>query len=531
MCYACSDFFEPSNQTILKGDNYMKELSEMYAGYMGITTKLQAIGDKSIYLNDTRGELLEITENSSGDLYSIYNYEKDLKGNIYADPAPYYDVIIACNDYLFKIKEYRENRSGYDLNHYKGLVSCALRVKAWTYLTMGKIYGQVVWFDDPLFELEDIADESKFQVKNLEEIIDACVQLLENGYDIVDKATYDMPWYEWISSDADIEDVGLYTFWDIMAPPYFVLAAELALWQERYQDVVDLILPKMDEAFASSSSRSSTCKYMRNAGYNWEKIFQQDRPATHAAVAVICYDYTKGQTNQMLKHFGTESPNEYLLKPSVYGMERYKDSITNPGGNTKVDTRYIAFTLDDSGRRIFRKYRGRQTSRTYAYQDDVHIYMYHSAELYFMLMESLNHLGRYNEMYALMNEGVDYYFPGGDVSWAGFTDNWTATTRSYGDRGIRTVMGMPNRELKIAGSEDIKKYNDLQILDEILLDLAGEGKTYPAMLRIARRYNDYNIIADRVVPKYEERAEEIRAKIHDGGYFIYWDLFSYKNSK
>lgn len=57
-CASCSDFFEPDNNTILRGDDYMRENSELYAGFLGIVTKVQAIGDKAIYLTDTRAELL-----------------------------------------------------------------------------------------------------------------------------------------------------------------------------------------------------------------------------------------------------------------------------------------------------------------------------------------------------------------------------------------------------------------------------------------------------------------------------------------
>ena len=96
---SCSDFFEPNNDTTLNGDRYIKEGSELYSGFLGIITKIQAIGDKAIYLTDMRGELLEPTENTPADLYSIYNYDDDLSGNTYADPAKYYDEIIACNDY------------------------------------------------------------------------------------------------------------------------------------------------------------------------------------------------------------------------------------------------------------------------------------------------------------------------------------------------------------------------------------------------------------------------------------------------
>jgi len=89
---ACSDFFEPENNTMLKGDDYIKEASEMYAGFLGVATKMQAIGDKAIYLTDSRAEMLIPTDRDV-DMYALYNYESDLTGNTDADPAKYYDWI------------------------------------------------------------------------------------------------------------------------------------------------------------------------------------------------------------------------------------------------------------------------------------------------------------------------------------------------------------------------------------------------------------------------------------------------------
>lgn len=104
---ACSDFFEPDNNTMLKGDDYIKEASEMYAGFLGVATKMQAIGDKAIYLTDSRAEMMIPTDRDV-DMYALSNYESDLTGNKYADPAKYYDLIISCNDYLQKIYEFKQ---------------------------------------------------------------------------------------------------------------------------------------------------------------------------------------------------------------------------------------------------------------------------------------------------------------------------------------------------------------------------------------------------------------------------------------
>lgn len=43
---ACSDFFEPDNNTMLKGDDYIKEASEMYAGFLGVERKCRLLATK-----------------------------------------------------------------------------------------------------------------------------------------------------------------------------------------------------------------------------------------------------------------------------------------------------------------------------------------------------------------------------------------------------------------------------------------------------------------------------------------------------
>ncbi len=70
------------------------------------------------------------------------------------------------------------------------------------------------------------------------------------------------------------------------------------------------------------------------------------------------------------------------------------------------------------------------------------------------------------------------------------------------------------------------RINDMAILDESMLEFAAEGKVYPMMNRMAVRYNDPKIIADRVCPKYEAvgKDAEIRAKIMAGGFWVPYDL-------
>src|SRR5574344_1176536 len=105
---SCGDFYTPDTDDELNGNDYISSKTEMYTGFVGIMTKLQAVGDKEILLTDTRADLLEPTTQSTSELISLYNYAPNLTGNSYADPAGYYDVIIACNDYLSKMTEFKQ---------------------------------------------------------------------------------------------------------------------------------------------------------------------------------------------------------------------------------------------------------------------------------------------------------------------------------------------------------------------------------------------------------------------------------------
>jgi starch-binding outer membrane protein, SusD/RagB family len=528
---SCSDYFKSETNDALLGEDYITSETEMYTGYLGIVTKMQAIGDKAIYLTDTRGELLEPTSNASAELISIYNYVQDTVSNGYADPAGYYDVIIACNDYLTNMKEYHENYSeSINEDYYDCLVSSTLRVKAWTYLTIAKIYGKALWFDDPMVKIQNLNDTSKFVLKDLDGVVASCKSLLTTGFDGVD-GTLTFSWYKWLDPETALAD-SEYRYWDYMTPDYAGLYAELCLWSGDYSTAATLLLDALNEQI--STSIVDGCPWIRNTTLNgnYATIWNYASPYPRETVSAIIYSYANNQTNSLLKHFGTEYPNEYLLKPSTVGMARFSDATFDPVGAGTEKRGSVTFSTNSSGKYYISKFRPNSNVRTYPYQDDVHIYIYRASEYHFMLAEALNNLGRFTEAAALINNGVGGAFPNGGVTWDGFTDYWTSSTplgtRKYYNVGIRGTFSLAARSFlttaTTATMDSVKKYNDKAIMDEMMLEFPCEGKTYPAMVRVARRWNDYNIVADRVCPKYGTQAEEIRAKILAGAYFVPWDL-------
>ena len=544
----------------MNGDRYIKEGSELYSGFLGIITKIQAIGDKAIYLTDMRGELLEPTENTPADLYSIYNYDDDLSGNTYADPAKYYDVIIACNDYLQKAKEYRDTHvTTVDDDDYRGLISSTVRLKTWTYLMLAKIYGQAIWFDDPMQSMKDIVSQTP---KNLSELVDECDKLLNTGFDGIN-GTYNMSWNEWLDpANGATSTNDEYKRWNMMVPGYFVLQAEIALWKGDYQKAATTILGEMSRTFALAEYQGNVAniKYMRSGSYgsNYGQQYDSEMPVLTAAESVIMYDYKYNQQNSLLNHF--DRSGSYMMRASVPGSKRFEDITFNPSADATAiktsDARFRAIQeIEKDVEYAIRKYRGFRKSGHSVAHDDTYIMIYHTSDLYFMAIEALNNMGRFEPVSVLMNTGVDPFYGAGVVlgeQWQGLNCNWGLWTtlyagfrRTYADNGVRGILGLGKRvmwqtpedikeeivaEQKLDGLSDedkIKKHNDIELVKEAFLEFPCEGKTYPLMIRVAKRWNDYSFIADFVGQKYESdqaKQAEVKAKIMNGAYFVPWDL-------
>ena len=56
---SCADFFDPTTDDEFSGEDGYSSNTEMYTGFLGIMTKLRAIGDNDILFTEASGELIE----------------------------------------------------------------------------------------------------------------------------------------------------------------------------------------------------------------------------------------------------------------------------------------------------------------------------------------------------------------------------------------------------------------------------------------------------------------------------------------
>lgn len=568
---SCSDFFDPETADALSGDSYMSELNEMATGYLGVLTRMQAAGDKEILLTETRGEMLEPTTQSTAELIALYNYDDNLAGNSYADPSKYYDVVIACNDYIQNMIEFKQNKPELieQTSYYDGLLASAIRVKVWAYITLGEIYGQALWFDDPIIKMEDVSNTDIFTRMTMEQIVERCIALLEQGYQ-GHSAREDFSWVAWVDPE-NVSNLSnsRYRYWDQMTPPYEALLAKCKVWsgaykvrngadgRADYQAVCDLLLPYLEQEWGSFTH------YWKRAGRTsgvLGSIYNYATPNQEESVSAIIYDYTKNQTNRLLYHFSDEYPNAFLLTTNEAARLRYEDTGFTPLGTQTVDQRLGRVTRQHNGHWYVSKFRPHDsTVRANPFQDDVHIYTCRAAELFLWLAESLNHLDRFDAMNRVVNQGftsVDYDMllaiqEGTDSltterqrqQFAGFTTGWAcpSSVDRYGMyTGFRTCLTLADVDLwdERMLSEgktlaDIHRHNDELIRNEWVLEFPVEGKTYPTLNRFAEMYADPTLVSDIVSLKYQAdgRDAQIAAKIQASspvtglpGYWVPWAL-------
>ena len=157
--------------------------------------------------------------------------------------------------------------------------------------------------------------------------------------------------------------------------------------------------------------RSQSIAYLRNAQLlgQWGKFFNYETPYDYESVSAVMYNYQNKQTNSLLKHFDSDYPNKFWLAPAEKAMERFSDKDFDPIGANEEDFRKTYTFKEYNGKWVISKFRPPYNPVRAAYRDDVFVYLYRGAELYLMMAEAFNQLGKKNAVDALINTGVEGY--------------------------------------------------------------------------------------------------------------------------
>jgi hypothetical protein len=521
----CDEFFETKPDDLLEGDKYIESVNELYSGYMGVASKIQLVADHAIFLSELRGDLLEPTANAPQELWDIYNFNNQ-NGNSFTDPKGYYDIIINANDYITKAFNYMsKNPNAVDSAIFKPLIGGAIRFKCWSYLMLAKLYGEAVYFDDPMVKYTNL---SNFQTLDLDGIIDKCIELMNTGINGINgKQT--LQWTEILYPGVATSSQDL--TWNMICPSSELLMMELNLWKGNYQDIVDAAIPYI---YDNGSKRYK----LSNEDYNgeWCQFFYASPVTkTRELINVVPFDYKNNQTNRIISFFSNTYPSKYYLRPTEVAMDRFNNQVQFDGITQTDVYRGNNYTfIQQNGEWVIRKFTRNRETADLIYKNDVHITLYRASDIHLFLIEALNHLGLFQEAQAFLNDGVGAYLS----KYAGslrYPLNNEVYNPSLGTNlGIRRRVNLepvyPDMELDslktIEDSLAYMKEIDELLVEETCMESAGEARSYFAMIRVAKRWNDASILANRVSAKYPiGKQEAVRNHLMDPkNWFVFYDL-------
>lgn len=487
---SCTDFFNPDTDVILLEKDYVGEYGELYSGYMGIAASVQDVADQASFLEGLRGDLLEPTENAPSEIWDVYNHA-DLTNNSFADPKGYYNIILNANDYLEHVFTYRtKNPNILTESAYNGLIGGALRYKAWAYLMLAKIYGEAIYFDEPLTSFVDI---TKYPVLKFDDLIEKCRQLIETGMNGVN-GKGDIQWSSALFPSQGQSATSL--MWDRICPPTECLLAEIYLYQNEFQKAKENCV-----AIIKRGGEQEASYQLNLSEYNGEwKLFGYSF-VRKEHITVAFYDYSLHQTNHFVSYFSNNFPNKYYLRPTTVAMNRFANQ-RNSGGvlNDKYRGVGVSYKLVN-GNWVLQKFlTGNETSDK-IYTNDVQISLYRASEIHMFLVEALIGLGRFEEALAFLNDGIGSYYNATIGKFSPPFEEYpsslyrTSSTSEMANRGIRGRVDLSkvgefafNSKSAIDTLVTMRRLDSL-VVEEASLELAGEAKAYYAMNRMSRRWS------------------------------------------
>ncbi|MBQ9641003.1 MAG: RagB/SusD family nutrient uptake outer membrane protein [Bacteroidaceae bacterium] len=118
---------------------------------MGILQRMQKLADRTILLGEVRADLVEVDPiHASSDIQQLASNTISTE-NTYNSPAEYYSVINSCNIYLAYVDSLYKIYGDF---YYEKEICATKCFRAWCYLELTKVYGEVPFVTEPVLSAE-----------------------------------------------------------------------------------------------------------------------------------------------------------------------------------------------------------------------------------------------------------------------------------------------------------------------------------------------------------------------------------------
>ncbi|MEI6586195.1 MAG: RagB/SusD family nutrient uptake outer membrane protein [Sediminibacterium sp.] len=555
---SCKKTFDLLPQDQLDASQMYRNVYDADAAIVGLYGKFTSLAERYIVLNELRGDMLEYTDNADEYLRQISTHSVTAE-NPYANPRPFYELIVNCNDVLKNFNSMHDAKKMKE-NEFQERYSDVLFLRSFLYLQLGIHYGTVPYVTDALATLDDVNNESKFPKLTFNVLLDSLINVSE-------RATYKD---EYASSSTLAVTVDGYPTQKWFVNKKVVLA-DLNLWKGNYVQAASYYRQVMETGTVGTLNGSYYSMYK----LGWDSNGDIDHYITYSRAGDASTLVTNSQWRIMFElptttegfrrewvwaipfdnKFKPENPfvklfsnigGSYLVKPSKNATDMW-DNEQQKSASAATGTPGIPY--DARGQLSWKNINGQPVVMKFLYnyinnntnlplnvlQKDSKWFLFRQTQLHMRFAEAANRVGRYRLAWGLLNSGIAgaYPAPTSDVTLYHNTLNdsypFNFDARNSGSAGVPYYRSDWYRNIGIRSranlvdqavpATDSLNQIEANLINETGLENGFEGTRWPDLLRVALRRNDPSFIADKVYAKLLKdgvpNAAAVRAKLMD----------------
>lgn len=578
---SCEDFFEQdSSYVIYEGDNPLNSATDTVYSVIGIMGKIQKIADRTILLGEVRGDLMDISGNTSTDLrdMALFTMNDD---NVYNQPRDYYAIINNCNYYIAHVDTAIRNNRNEQL--FLPEYAAVKAYRAWTYLQLALNYGSVPFVTEPILTQEEA--DAEYPRYGIQEVCDYFIQDLQGLEDV------EYPGY------GDIRGLNSQFFYF----PIRILLGDLNLWAGNYRAAALNYYGYINRRNGDNSYYATTvARYRWNEewgnSYNYVSFDNNETYNSQAELITLIpgdsipsegvYSQLRNLFNSFSSVSGStmalrvneENNGKVSLVPSAALKELSAAQVhcvvtTNADGTKLNDTLYVPKTIDGwdyPGDLRLWHWAGRYSdyqinidnvqtqAQMIAKYTTRNVHIYRRMMVYLRMAEALNRAGFPRMAYQILATGLNNgiieekvlpYHTSMDeqafISQFDFPDTkyklYSASSLlSYADVNTIGIHSrgsgfsdanehylMPEGDASCQDASDslayqIEKVEDM-IMDEGALEFAFEGTRYYDLMRVALRRGEPAYLADKVYARSGKGQNAIQTDLYNtNNWYLNW---------
>lgn len=558
----CKKMFDIKPEQTLDKEQVYQNVYDADAAVLGLYGKFLQLAKQYVVLNELRADLMDATLTADEALKQLNEHTVTAE-NPYADPRPFYEIILNCNDVLKNFDKMREEKK-FKEDEYRQRYSDIAALRSWVYLQAGIQFGNIPYITEALETVNDVKDESKFPRLDLRTLIDTLVKTTEN-----------LPYKDLYPAGTSL----ITTVDGYSTAKFFInkkcLLGDLYLWRSAftgladdyrksasfYKDVLETFGTDADGYRVKwaevTTNNDIAVNYWNDARNNqfdekdlvdvnysgWRSIFArgQDNLYNQEWIWMLYFDKSFKPENPFIDIFSNRG-GRYQVKPSQAAIDNWNSQMQSENN----------FPYDARGKLTYKTLGSDPVIMKYLYNyftEDTYVpisvlekpgkwFLYRAAQLHLRFAEAANRDGRHRLAYAMVHNGIKPNFddnPSGgtarDVSntqqtFDAYPYNFDARMGDYphfrapwhrnvGIRGRAHLVSDP-----IPALADSTLTIEDRIINECALELAYEGSRWQDLVRMAIRRNDASVLANRVASKFEKAgnaglAGSIKARLMD----------------